>query len=102
MKQPIIGIAQNFSDDELLAILQSDEVKRGTHGFLGFQCPCGIRANVPVSFLWTCAWTCSCGKVNTIEATEEPSSPWNDAGLGPSKAVINMMLGRLGLHGRKY
>lgn len=105
MNQPITGIAQNFSEDDLKRILDTEEVKKhGNHGFAGLKCVhCALTSNVPVSYIWTFQWTCTCGNNNTCnEERGKWQLPWGKPDIGPPKGVLNRILDELGLVGRKY
>ncbi len=101
----ITDIAQNFSEDELRQVLDTPEVRvSGNYGFAGLKCPkCHIKANVPVSYLWSCAWTCICGNLNPCNSRQgEWQLPLEDPDVGPSRSMLNRVLRDLGIVGRIY
>ena len=104
MKTPITGIAQQFTEEELRRILDSDEIRKGNHGFVGVTCvSCRRQSNVPVSYLWTFSWTCTCEFANITPPNHNPwLLPWQRPEIGPPRAMLNKILEEFGLHGRKY
>lgn len=105
MKEEDLGMAKDFTDEELRRELQTEQVKRyGNHGFAGLVCPhCNLHANVFVSYLWTFEWTCTCGSRSACctqtDVLHDWKLAWDNPSVGPSREVINQTLRELGLHG---